>query len=247
MKRPYLSLPLLLLLVSSPWRADAGSEIPIEVFFQHPVYQDAKISPTGQYLAVTKPLEGQTILTIVDWKKREVTGAIHLNDRNEHVDKFWWASDRRVVFTTAIQTGSVDYPRLTGDIYAMDVDGSKMRLLYGWRIQDNSYQTILDPLPEDPEHVLVLSQPSRLVRRTSTRPQVEKVDVYGGVRPRTQARTRPPALASIQRSGMSSSGAPSRTAGWRRTTRVRCGSPTGSWTGRSRSTTAAVRGSPGKI
>jgi dipeptidyl aminopeptidase/acylaminoacyl peptidase len=183
MKRPYLPLWLLLLLISSPWRADAGGEIPAEVFFQHPVYLDAKISPTGQYLAVTKPHEGQTILTIVDWKKREVTGTIHFNDRNEHVHRFWWASDRRVVFTTAIQTGSVDYPRLTGDIYAMDVDGSNQRLLYGWRIRDKSYQTILDPLPEDPKHILVLLRPSRLVRRESTRPQVEKVDVYGGVRP----------------------------------------------------------------
>ena len=38
MKRPYLSLWLLLLLMSSPWRADAGGEIPAEVFFRHPVY-----------------------------------------------------------------------------------------------------------------------------------------------------------------------------------------------------------------
>ena len=136
--------------------AVAGSDaIPIQAFFAFPQYTDVKISPNGHYLAVvgrSPKNEVKTQLYFLDLSDMKVTGHYTLVGEQQ-VWQLWWVGDQRVVFTTATQTGSLDQPLLTGDIWAVNVDGGNLQTLAyhlgkGMAFQYH-YNYVLDPYPSD--------------------------------------------------------------------------------------------------
>lgn len=109
----------------APAPAKPAEQIPAETFFKRPLYSSVTISPDGKYLALVGPLQGsdtQTQLDIVDLEQNQVTGHYTLKDFQQVVAVRWLTNDR-VVFTSAIKTGSFDVPLLTGVIWEASVDG----------------------------------------------------------------------------------------------------------------------------
>jgi hypothetical protein len=45
--------------------AASAAEIPLENFAKHPQYKDVKISPNGEYLAVTSIVDDRTVLGLI--------------------------------------------------------------------------------------------------------------------------------------------------------------------------------------
>jgi dipeptidyl aminopeptidase/acylaminoacyl peptidase len=126
-----------LLLLSSIGNADvpasapaATGQIPIEDFFKHPQFTQAVLSPDGHYLAVvgTGKSEEDGVLAFIDLSTMKAVGSHDLVGE-QRVASITWISDTRVVFTLATQTGSLDQPVLTGDIWAMNVDGTGVKTL----------------------------------------------------------------------------------------------------------------------
>ncbi|MDE2235150.1 MAG: S9 family peptidase, partial [Gammaproteobacteria bacterium] len=67
-------------------------------------------------------------LSFIDTNSMRVTAHYHV-EGEQMIYQLWWVNDTRVVFTTATQTGSFDQPSLTGDIWAINVNGGNLQTL----------------------------------------------------------------------------------------------------------------------
>ncbi|AOS13686.1 S9 family peptidase [Xanthomonas oryzae] len=125
-----------------------------------------KISPDGDYFALTMPMEDRTVLGIVRRKDKAVTARV-TSGVNSVVDDFWWAGNERVVISMAQRFGSRDEPAAIGELHAIDADGKNGRLLaspYGTNPDINGAQLkmdldpatyMLETLPDDQRNILV--------------------------------------------------------------------------------------------
>ncbi|MEC8488167.1 MAG: S9 family peptidase [Pseudomonadota bacterium] len=131
----------------------------IEKYAKHAQYLDIKISPEGTYLASTSRSEdGLISLTILDIKKQEVV-SITRGRGKESVSTFNWLNDDRLLLTMAREVGSFEQPMPTGELIAMNADGSDSTILTGWRSEsgDKRFSQIVDYLPSEPDAVVVYS------------------------------------------------------------------------------------------
>ncbi|MEY2159388.1 MULTISPECIES: alpha/beta hydrolase family protein [unclassified Rhodanobacter] len=129
-------------------------------------YQDVKISPDGQYLAATTIVKGQTVLALIRLSDRK--GNLVRPREEDDVTGFWWASPKRVLYSVATRLGGYDAPIPTGELFAVNADGSSPNMLYGYRKTGMSTGTLIPhataergnarfiaAIPDDPLHVLV--------------------------------------------------------------------------------------------
>lgn len=152
-----------------------ANEISVEDLVKFAEFTSVKISPDGRYLAVAMPSGDQTglqILDVSDPKKGFRSTAAYRFQKLEHVMRIEWTSNDRVVFETTREFDLVgdSVPRLTGMIYAMNADGSNTMVIQGSRRgASGMFGTVVDPLPDDPQNVLIYrkeygKKPSEIIR-----------------------------------------------------------------------------------
>ena len=168
--------------------AVAANTIDLAPYLRQAQYQQAKISPKGDYYAVITPLEDRTALAVVRRSDNVPTAKI-VGRRDSVVENFWWANDERIVVSLASKRGSRDEPVSIGELHAVNADGSNARLLsspYGVRSPlETSIRLVLEPsvflfdtLPSDPRKVLVYAVP----HTSDPNVRVERLDIYNGRR-----------------------------------------------------------------
>ncbi|WP_233492758.1 S9 family peptidase [Xanthomonas oryzae] len=148
-----------------------------------------KISPDGDYFALTMPMEDRTVLGIVRRKDKAATARV-TSGANSVVDDFWWAGNERVVVSMAQRFGSRDEPEAIGELHAIDADGKNGRLLaspYGTNPDINGAQLkmdldpatyMLETLPDDQRNILVATIPFG----GDPNVRVDKLDIQTGRR-----------------------------------------------------------------
>jgi dipeptidyl aminopeptidase/acylaminoacyl peptidase len=114
--------------------APAGP-IPIDAFVHEDQYSNPKLSPDGRYLAVTVRMkrgkrEVPTIC-VLSLPKLTMLAAVQL-PVFEIPANYLWVSNTRMIVSKAKEIGSREAPRLTGEVLAMNFDGSKQEYLYGF-------------------------------------------------------------------------------------------------------------------
>jgi dipeptidyl aminopeptidase/acylaminoacyl peptidase len=156
-------------------------------FVRKDTFESIKISPTGEFYAAIVPTSDRTILTVLRRSDRKVTAQIGGLEHST-IASFAWVNDHRLVLGTADKFGSLDAPQLTGDLYAINADGSAKKLLLGpdrppsgpegfvESFEDKRAAFLEDSLPGDDQHVLVSVRPFGANPQT----HIEKVDVYTG-------------------------------------------------------------------
>lgn len=139
--------------------ASAGDDIPLADYFKHAEFDNASLSPTGDYLAVSVPAGHQrnlAILDISDPSTLNVTTAFGLRG-NESPADIRWVSDERLIFTTRIQDGPAAPVQITGRIYAVNADGGLRQQIFG--TQPGSFvfrqMDVLSYLPDEPDWILI--------------------------------------------------------------------------------------------
>lgn len=193
--------------------ATAAPQVVLKDFARHAEFLDAKISPKGDYLAVTMLVEGQTALGILDLKTRKVSGQLRFPKGNE-VAEFSWVNPKRVVASVAKSFGPLDQPEPTGELYGIDADGSHRTYLFGYRGADHSGSgvqgvrsesgaaVLFNPLVDDPQGALVTVYMATDDARGTRDPAIERLDVYSGKRQRVAiVPGYPPLQAAADRSG----------------------------------------------
>jgi dipeptidyl aminopeptidase/acylaminoacyl peptidase len=129
-------------------------------------YKDAKISPDGEYLAATAVVKGQTVLALIHLADSKIK-VISPRSEDDVLD-FWWAAPTRVVYTVGLHQGGYDTPLATGELFAVDADGSSPDMLYGFRktgmstgshirhaTAERGTARFIAAIPDDPHHMLV--------------------------------------------------------------------------------------------
>ena len=107
-------------------------------------FTDIRISPGGDYLAGTVPLEDATALVILRTSDRKPAGVFRPQSKN-HADSFEWVNDKRLLVGLAEKYGALDRPQRTGELYAVNVDGKGGELLVGYRVQGRGLGTRIQP------------------------------------------------------------------------------------------------------
>ena len=181
------------LILAVIFAADASpppAPIPIRDFVRPAEYDDAKISPDGTYLAVTTRRDGQNVLAVLALDTLDVATVVRFNPPNE-VYRFHWANDRRLLVSLAITYGALEFPMATGELYAVDADGSAGKMIFGRRAGDrdsvpliggverfDGSHRIMSLLPDDRRHVLVSTFRDNHGREQVT--EAALLDVYSG-------------------------------------------------------------------
>jgi len=110
----------------------AAQPVPTTAFAKKPQYESAEISPTGKYLALTAPVGDQTALAVIELAQMKLTTALTFTS-GDHVFEYWWVNPERVVASVARRYGPLDQPEATGELYAINADGSQRNYLFGYR------------------------------------------------------------------------------------------------------------------
>ncbi len=169
----------------------AVAQYKIDDFIRREKFIDIKISPTGEYLAATVPVERKTALAILRRSDNKIMASLSIPGDRTHVADFWWVNDERVLISAASKIGDLEQPSLTGDLYAINADGSRGGILVGQSVQSEGPGTriqprkvedvaafLIDDLPDDDKFVLISVRPFSADPYT----KVERLDVYSGRR-----------------------------------------------------------------
>lgn len=178
------------LLIAGLLAAVPADAVDIDRFLRKDTFEKLTISPTGDYFAATVPFEDRTALVILRRSDRKLLGTFSLG-RHSHVQEFVWVSPERLLIAVAEKMGSLDRPVLTGELFAMDADGSSPELLVGYRAQDNGlgtrivgkkeefvYAELVDDLPADDRNVIIAVTPFS----ADAYSRADRMDVHTGRR-----------------------------------------------------------------
>lgn len=154
----------------------------VEDFSRHPQYLDVKISPDGKHIAALVNREGINALVFFETKTSKITNTISSN-KGEQPAAYYWVNNERVIIQVEQLRGSLEQPLDFGEIYAVNYDGSKRKMIYGYRAKRGITLSanagfLLDILPDDPKNVLITTH--KLSRKSDTLPKVVKLNIYSG-------------------------------------------------------------------
>lgn len=110
------------------------ADIPVQDFVRHFTYSSVRISPNGEYLAMTVDREGQDVLVVMRTKDMSIVKVNQLPDEKS-IGTFYWTSPERLLFNSIRKVGRYAQPFGTGEWYGVNADGSQLRPLvfYGTR------------------------------------------------------------------------------------------------------------------
>ena len=134
-----------------------AADVSFEDLARHLQYTEVKISPDGRHIAATTVVKDKPLLALLDLDTKK-GGMVTPREGNQVVD-FWWANDNRVIYTEGTKVSGWDQPFSTGEIFAINADGSSPKLLYGNRSGSGSYAEVIGTLRDDPRHVLISGSP----------------------------------------------------------------------------------------
>lgn len=168
----------------------AAATVDVAPYVKRDDFGAIKLSPNGDYYAATVPMEGKSVVLIVHRVDNKATAGFSLG-KNTFVGDFWWVSPKRLLISMGRKFGALDQPELTGDLYAVNADGSGSALLVGPDVSQMSTGThiqgrttervaadLVDDLPNDDQNVLISVTPFS----ADAYSRVDRMDVNTGIR-----------------------------------------------------------------
>ncbi|WP_251044321.1 MULTISPECIES: S9 family peptidase [unclassified Lysobacter] len=170
--------------------AVANAALDIDGFAKGDTFSDIKLSPTGEFFAASVPMNDETALVIFTRENMKRTGVFRVG-RHNHVDDFWWVSPTRVLISMAQKLGSRDEPIGTGEIFAINANGTGADVLVGYRVQGRGAGTriqpkkvedvaafLVDDLPAEDRAAVISVQPFK----ADAYSRAERLDTFTGQR-----------------------------------------------------------------
>lgn len=185
----------ILVLLFSP--AHTQEVLPIDYFTRSDDVGTIKLSPAGDYLALTAGEQGGELLMFVNLEDPSVGATVRAPDGLVIYD-FHWASNTRVVFQVAQQYPGRVAPSPTGEIYAVDRDGRRHELIYGYRAGEGNsgvihrtreasfaHAKIVSLLRDDERNIIIAEVPWRLAGGSysydrDAHVRITRLDIYNG-------------------------------------------------------------------
>jgi dipeptidyl aminopeptidase/acylaminoacyl peptidase len=135
-----------------------------------PSFNTMKLSPDGKHIAATVTVQDKTKLVFLDAARMNAVGFANLGN-SFGVGEFVWVSNKRVILEVVQYHPWVKQPVSYGDLFGINLDGSKSKVLFGSRAGEKvtgsrmrkaesvyAWGSILATMPED-DSVLVKAIP----------------------------------------------------------------------------------------
>ncbi len=160
----------------------------IRDFASHPSFSTAKISPNGEYLAITVERGDQDVLTVLRTDTLEVLNVSQLPDKKS-VGSFEWVNPNRLMFNAIRKMGGYAQPFSTGEWFAVNADGSQPRPLIFYGTLDATQRgkslsserfRLVDTLRDDDQFVVMEANSPRSSEGAGS--ELFRVDVLNGRR-----------------------------------------------------------------
>lgn len=146
----------------------AIAQVDLTPYLKKDVYGDIKISPTGEYYAVTVPTADRTMLAVIRRSDKAFTARVSGPQKSDIAD-FHWVNDQRIVVSMAERLSTLESPVPTGELHAINADGKLARTLMSHYERDtgiSATQTfgdfyagfLEDDLPAEDDSVLISVQ-----------------------------------------------------------------------------------------
>ncbi|AIF49407.1 alpha/beta hydrolase family protein [Dyella japonica] len=119
----------------APASSPQSGSPPISDFVRPTDFSQVSLSPDGKYIAaiVPKPDDPhENVLAILDGQTARLLKAIP-SGREALIHGYFWTDDDRLIATLAVRMNGEDTPVLTGELFAIDPDGTHQIELFGWR------------------------------------------------------------------------------------------------------------------
>lgn len=126
-----ISLALMFTGLAPAYGQPAPDPVPVEHFFQRPAVLSAKLSPSGNKIALTTS-RGDTRVGLIVIDVASGTPRVHRAAAfsDSDITQFDWVSDDRLVFSvTDLQDGSGEDYHYASGLFGVNADGSSMRRL----------------------------------------------------------------------------------------------------------------------
>lgn len=140
-----------------------AAELTLEDYARQPQFLEIKISPTGKYLAATsRSDEGNIYLNVIDIKSNAIISVRHFTGKDS-IGTINWANNERLLLTLVRDIGALEQPIGTGEIFAVNADGSDPKMLTGPRADhEKDAAQVINFLPDEDKFVLIVtSTPNR--------------------------------------------------------------------------------------
>jgi len=140
-----------------------AEKLPLEAFAKQAQFKSIKLSSDGKHFAATVPLVDRTNLVIIDKKNMQVKSSFTFG-KNEHIGKFYWATNQRFVYSKSYKTPSREIKWTKGELFAANIDGSNRIQLIGKTATKsrnpnkkplNASAKIEHLLPNDPNNIVI--------------------------------------------------------------------------------------------
>jgi dipeptidyl aminopeptidase/acylaminoacyl peptidase len=174
--------------------ADAAkAPIPVTDFARAPDFSQVTLSPDGRFVAALAPKPGkpqQNQLVIFDAATGKPQRALD-SGPFELISRYDWVGHNRLLGSIEIKLDGLDTPIPTGELYAINADGSRPVSLFGFRAKANTQTglgqhqqrdaaaTLISTEATDPGHVLIATQPFNDNRKGADT-SIETLDVISG-------------------------------------------------------------------
>lgn len=171
--------------------AGATPTVPLAAFTYEDQMSNPRLSPDGRHIAVTAriPDKDRSVPVVIMYAIPEMrqVGAFRMPKFDVPAD-YWWVTNSRLAIANGRELGSRERPVATGEIMAVEIDGSKQEYLFGYdmlarsrrgqRYGDDQAFGIIEDVPADRNGHLFVS--SHLW--DGKRSQLYDIDARNGVR-----------------------------------------------------------------
>ncbi|WP_333609418.1 S9 family peptidase [Arsukibacterium sp.] len=145
---------MLLALIFFCW--PVAAQLSLEDFARPSQFLQIQISPSGKYLAATsRNDEGTILLNVIDVASNKIISIRHF-EGTDSIGSFNWANNERILINLVRDIGSLEQPVPTGEIFAVNADGSNPQMLTGYRARhETDGAQIVSFLPEEEKFVMI--------------------------------------------------------------------------------------------
>ena len=153
---------------------------------------DVKLSPTGEYLGVLREDDDKRTAVFFSFPAMKPLSVMEFPGRNE-VGQFWWVNNERVVASVVFERDRYEEELGWGELYGMNVDGTKGEHLFGLRASQDAKRgitqrktseygsaQIIDQLWDDEKNILVSITNWNLTGGYRRVVEYAKLNVYSG-------------------------------------------------------------------
>jgi dienelactone hydrolase len=119
----------------------AAPAIPIAAFAYEDQFSLPRLAPDGKHVAITVRIPDQDrqvpVVMVYSVPDMQPTGAVRMPRFQVPLD-YRWVNNSRLAISKGLELGSREKPVSTGEVLAVDLDGSKQEYLYGYDLRTSA-------------------------------------------------------------------------------------------------------------